>query len=68
MKASDIGIAMGRYALSFHQRLGKCGISCYELYSGTEVAKEAGALSKHLFSFIIISLFISISNQLRSSY
>ena len=34
--------------------LGECGISCYELNSGSDVAKEAGALSRHLVSFTII--------------
>ena len=48
MKASDIGIAMGRYALFF---LRKLGISCYEFISGSDVAKEAGAYSSRTSCF-----------------
>ena len=68
LKASDIGIAMGRYAPFFIPRAGKCDISRYELNSGSDVAKEAGAHSRTSCFFHHLIIFFPISNQLRSSY
>ena len=52
----------------FHQRLDKCGISCHEFNSSTEVAKEAGAPFETLLfiyhHLIIYSNFKSSFNYL----
>ena len=66
LKASDIGIAMGRYAI-FLKFSPKAWHLIHELNSGSDVAKEAGTYSR-TSSFFHHHHLIPISNQLRLSY
>ena len=48
--------------------LDKCGISCHELNSGSDVAKEAGTYSKTSFFHHHLIIYFKSQKQLRLSY